>query len=134
MRKKVKRIFVSDNVMLMYADAYKTEYGQTVTFTEDNSFKSPYFKFEIVGLYNVPDDFFLATVDDNLFRLIDVFDKPQVTDIQKQDYVLKIFMDWHLGYDFAINELTYIAVFDASPRGLGNATLNELYYSSENLA
>jgi len=42
-------------------------------------------------------------------------------------------MDWHLGYDFLINELTYIAVFDGSDRGLGKATLNELYYSSENL-
>jgi hypothetical protein len=132
-RKKIKRIFVSDNVALMYADAYELEYGTNVTYTDDNAFKTPRFKFEIVGLHNVPDDFIVATVEDNLFRLIDVFDKPQVTDIQKQDYVLKIFMDWFLGYDFAINELTYIAVFDGSDRGLGNADLNALYYDSENL-
>ena len=133
-RKKIERIFVSDNVALMYADAYELEYGTTVTYTDGNAFKTPRFKYEIVGLHNVPDDFMVCSVKDNLFRLIDVFDKPQVTDIQKQDYVLKIFMDWFLGYDWAINELTYIAVFDGSDRGLGNETLNSLYYESENLA
>lgn len=133
-RKKIKRVFVSDNIALMYADAYELEYGTTVTYTSDNAFKTPRFKYEIVGLANVPDSFFLATLNDNLMRLIDVFEKPTVTDIQKQDYVLKIFMDWFLGYDFAINELVYIAVFDGSPRGLGNPALNKLYYPAENLS
>lgn len=132
-RKKIKRVFVSDNVAMMYADAYEAEYQTAVTYTDDNAFKTPRMKFEIVGLHNVPDDFMVATVEDNLFRLIDVFDTPAVTDIQKQDYVLKIFMDWFLGYDFAVNELTYIAVFDGSDRGLGDAALNALYYDSENL-
>lgn len=133
MRKKVKRIFVSDNVALMYADAYELQYGTTVTYTDGNAFKTPRFKFEIVGLHNVSDEFFVATVDGNLGRLIDVFDKPTVTDIQKQDYVLKIFMDWHLGYDFLINEITFIGDFEGTTRGLNNALLNELLYSSENL-
>lgn len=133
MRKKIKRVFVSDNVALMFADAYEAQYGTTVTYTDDNSFKTPRFKYEIVGLHNVPDDFIASSIEGNLFRLIDVFDKPQVTDIQKHDYALKIFMDWFLGYDWAINELTYIAVFDGSDRGLGNAALNALYYDSENL-
>ncbi len=133
MRKKIKRIFVSDNIALRYADAYELTYGTNVTYTDDNAFKTPRFKFEIVGLPGVPDTFFLATVEGNIGRLIDVFDKPAVTDIQKQDYVLKIFMDWHLGYDFLINEIVYIAVFDGSDRGLGNEDLNALYYDSENL-
>ena len=133
MRKKVKRIFVSENESLKYADAYEAAYGTHVTYTDDNAFKSPRLKFEIVGLPGVPDNFFVATVEDNLGRLIDVFDKPGVTDIQKQDYVLKIFMDWHLGYDFLINEVVFIAVFDGSDRGLGDAELNALYYDSENL-
>lgn len=133
MRKKVKYLFVSDSIAMEYADQYELLYGKNVNYTEDGTIKTPRLKFEIVGLPNVPDNFFVATVDGNLARLIDVFDKPGITDIQKQDYVLKIFMDWHLGYDFLINELTYIAVFDGSARGLGNAVLNELYYSSENL-
>ena len=133
MRKKITKIFVSDNVALMYADAYELQYGTSVTYTDGNAFKTPRFKFEVVGLHNVSDEFFVATPDGNMARLIDVFDKPAVTDIQKQDYVLKIFMDWHLGYDFLINEITFIGDFDGTVRGLNNATLNELLYSSENL-
>jgi hypothetical protein len=133
MRKKVKYLFVSDSIALEYADQYELLYGKNVNYTEDGTIKTPRLKFEIVGLPNVPDDFFVATVVDNLARLIDIFDKPGVTSIQIQDYVLKIFMDWHLGYDFIINELTYIGVFDGSDRGLQNADFNELYYSSENL-
>ena len=133
MRKKIKRVFVSDNIALEFADQYEQQYGTKVTYTEDGTMKTPLAKLEIVGLHNVSDDFMVATVDGNLGRLIDIFDKPQVTDIQKLDYVLKIFMDWHLGYDFLINELTYVAVFDGSDRGLGDATKNALYYDSENL-
>lgn len=133
MRKKIKRIFVSDNILMTYADEYQQAYGTTVTYTSADSIKSPLLKFELVGLHNVSDDFIVATPEGNLARLIDVFDKPQVTDVQTQDYELKIFMDWHLGYDFLNNSITYIAVFDGSDRGLNNDTLNELYYSSENL-
>ena len=68
-----------------------------------------------------------------MIRLIDVFDKPAITDTQIQDYILKIFMEFWLGYDFAINELVYVAVFDGSDRGLQVDTLNTLYYDSENL-
>ncbi|MBB3123748.1 hypothetical protein FHS04_001251 [Mesoflavibacter sabulilitoris] len=133
MRKKVKRVFVSDNIAMEFADQYEQQYGTKPTYTANDTMKTPLAKLEIVGLHGVSDDFMVATVDGNLGRLIDVFDKPQVTDIQKQDYKLKIFMDWHLGYDFLINELTYVAVFDGSDRGLGNADKNALYYDSENL-
>lgn len=133
MRKKIKRIFVSENIAMEYADQYEQAYGTNVNYTEAGNIKTPRLKFEIVGLSGVPDDFFVATVEGNLARLIDVFDKPQVTDIQKQDYVLKIFMDWFLGYDFLINEITFIGVFDGSDRGLGDADKNALYYDSENL-
>lgn len=134
MRKKVKQVFVSDNVALMYADAYEAEHGTRVTYTDDDAMKSPRHKFEIIGLHNVPDTFMVASALPQAFvRLIDVFDKPAVTDVQVLDYVLKIFMDWHLGYDFIINELTYIATFGGEDRGLGNAELNALYYGSENL-
>jgi hypothetical protein len=133
MRKKVKRVFVSDNIALEYADQYERENGTHVNYTADGAIKTPRLKIEIVGLSGVPDDFFVATIEGNLGRLIDVFDKPTVTDIQKQDYVLKIFMDWFLGYDFFINEITFVGVFDDSDRGLGNAAMNALYYDSENL-
>ena len=133
LRKKIKYLFISDNQAMEFADQYEQQYGTKVTYTEDGRMKTPLTKMEIVGLHNVPDDFVLATVDGNMARLIDIFDKPAVTDVQVLDYVLKIFLDWHLGYDFLINELTFIGVFDGSDRGLGNAVLNALYYDSEAL-
>lgn len=133
MRKKIKRIFVSDNFLLDYADDYETEYGTKVTFKDSDTIKTPLMKMELVGLPGLPDDKIFATVDGNMVRLIDVFDKPQVTDVQTLDYKLKIFLDWFLGYDFMINQLLYVAVFDGSDRGLGIEAQNELYYDSENL-
>lgn len=132
-RKKVKKLFMSTTNQMKYADAYEKEYGTKVTYKDNDTIKTPLTKLEIVGLDSIPDDLYFAPVEGVMARLIDVFDKPQVTDIQVLDYVLKIFMDWFLGYDFLINELVYVAVFDDSDRGLGNAVLNELYYDSENL-
>ena len=132
-KKKIKYLFMSEQMRMEYADQYKQEYGTTVTFTEANTMRTPLSNIEIVGLDNVEDDVMFAFVDGNLARLIDVFDKPQITSLQIQDYVLKIFMDFHLGYDFLMNHLLYVAVFDDSKRGLGNAELNELFYPGENL-
>lgn len=132
-KKKVKYIFMSEQMRMEYADQYKQEYGTTVTFTENDTIKTPLSKMEIVGLDNIDDDVMFAFVDGNFARLIDVFDKPQITSIQLQDYLLKIFMDFHLGYDFIMNHLLYVAVFDDSKRGLGDAKLNKLFYPGENL-
>lgn len=132
-RKKVKKLFMSTTNKMKYAAAYEKEYGTKVTYKDSDTILTPLTKLEIVGLDNIPDTLYFAPAEGVMARLIDVFDKPQVTDIQILDYVLKIFMDWFLGYDFLINELVYVAVFDDSDRGLGNAELNELYYDSENL-
>lgn len=132
-RKKVKRMFMSTNLLMTYSDQYEQEYGTKVTYKDDDTIKTPLSKIEIVGLDNIPDTLIFATVEDNMVRLIDVFDKPAVTDIQVQDYTMKIFMEFHLGYDFLINQLLYVAVFDGSDRGLGIEAQNALYYDSENL-
>jgi hypothetical protein len=133
MRKKLKRVFVSDNIKLMYADAYEQTYGTKVTYKDNDAIQTPLTKLEIVGLPGIPDNCIFSTVEGNLVRLIDIFDKPAITDIQILDYVMKIFMEFWLGYDFLINQLVYVAVFDGSDRGLGNAAQNALYYDSENL-
>lgn len=132
-KKKIKYLFMSEQMRMEYADQYKQEYGTTATFTEDGAMKTPLSKMEIVGLDNIDNDVMFAFVDGNLARLIDVFDKPEITSIQLEDYLLKIFMDFHLGYDFIMNHLVYVAVFDDSKRGLGNEDLNKLFYPGENL-
>ena len=132
-RKKVKKLYMSTNLALEFQDQYEQTYGTKVTYTDGDSFKTPLSKMEIVPLDHIADNVLFATVEGNMARLIDVFDQPKVTDIQKQDYKLKIFMDGHLGYDFLVNELVYVAVFDSSPRGLNNAALNTLLYPGETL-
>nr|WP_297306396.1 hypothetical protein [uncultured Flavobacterium sp.] len=132
-RKKVKKLYMSTNLALEFQDQYEQTYGTKVTYTDGDAFRTPLSKLEIVPLDHIADNVIFSTVEGNLVRLIDVFDKPEVTDIQKQDYKLKIFMDGHLGYDFLINELVYVAVFDGSVKGLNNANLNTLLYPGENL-
>jgi hypothetical protein len=133
-RRKCKYLFMSDSMALTFADEYEQAYGTNVNYTADGNMKTPLTKMEIVGLPNIPDDIMFSTVDGNLVRLIDVQDKPAVTETQTLDYKLKVFMEFFLGYDFLINQLVYVAVFDGSERGLENATQNALYYESETLA
>lgn len=133
-RRKVKYLFMSDSLAMTFADQYEKEYGTNVNYTADGNMKTPLTKMEIVGLPNIPDDIIFSTIDGNMVRLIDGFDKPAVTETQVQDYKLKVFMEFFLGYDFLINQLVYVAVFDDSERGLGNAGQNALYYDSEDLA
>jgi len=132
-RKKVKRVFVSDSFLLTYIEAYEAEYGRNVNYLQNDTIKTPLLKLEMVALPFIPDDLIFSTVDDNLVRLIDLFDMPEVTDVQTLDYTIKIFMEFWLGYEFLINELVYVAVYNDAPRGLGNAALNALYYDSEDL-
>lgn len=132
-KKKIKYLFMSDQMKMEYADQYEQQYGTKVTFTDSDTIKTPLSKIEIVGLNNIDDDVMFAFVDGNLARLIDIFDKPEITSIQILDYILKLFLDFHLGYDFLMNHLLYVAVFDDSKRGLGNKELNELFYPGEKL-
>lgn len=133
-RRKCKYLFMSDSLAMTFADQYEQEYGTNVNYTAEGNMKTPLTKMEIVGLPNISDDIIFTTVDGNLVRLIDTFDKPAVTETQVQDYKLKVFMEFFLGYDFLINQLAYVAVFDGSERGLEDATQNALYYDSESLA
>lgn len=134
-RKKVKQVFVSDNVKLMFGDAIVDKYGDHTNYNDDRMGKTETYKFELVGLEGLPDNLIFATADGNLLKLIDVIDNPPtITDTQVQDYVLKIFMEFHLGYDFAINEIVFVADFDGlAVAGLQSNVLNALYYDSENL-
>jgi predicted RNA-binding protein len=132
-RKKCKQLFMSDSLAMTFADQYEQTYGTNVNYTVDGNMKTPLTKLEIVGLPNIPDDVIFTTVDGNMVRLIDVFDKPAVTETQVLDYKLKIFMEFFLGYDFLINQLVYVATFAGENRGLNNAVQNALYYDSEDL-
>lgn len=125
------KVFVSRSVGMLYRDAYTAEYGGNNDYTSGSSTKTPLLGLEIVML-DVPGNVIFATPDENFLRLIDIVDKPDVTDIQKADYKLKLFFEFTLAYEFAINALVFVGNFDgAAVRGLGNATLNALYFPDE---
>lgn len=134
-RKKTKQVFVSENVGLMYHDAIIESYGDHTNYNEMRTKMTETYKLEIVCLENLADNIIFATPEGNMLKLVDVIDTPpSITDTQVLDYALKIFMEFHLGYDFAINEIVFVANFDGTtPAGLQSNELNALYYDSENL-
>ena len=125
------KVFVSRSVGMLYRDAYTAEYGGNNDYTSGSSTKTPLLGLEIVML-DIPGNVIFATPEENFLRLIDIIDKPEITDIQKADYKLKLFFEFTLAYEFAINALVFVGNFDgAAVRGLGNEELNTLYFPDE---
>lgn len=124
-------IFMSKKIVKMYASAYFKQFGSYPSFTENKQYESPLSKYPLIGL-NIPDDIVFSTVTGNLKKLIDVFDVPTITDVQKFNYIIKLFLDMTLGYDFAINELVFVGNFDADSKlGLGDDRLNKIFYPED---
>jgi hypothetical protein len=75
-----------------------------------------------------------STLEGNLVRMIDVIENPgTITDVQKLDYKIKVFGEFTLGYDYAVNELVILNSPTILERGLRNAELNSLYYPEETI-
>lgn len=130
MKKKVKKIFMSENDAERYQLDYEDQFGQNKF--QDNAMKTRLGKREIVAVPGMTDGVFFSTTENNFRRLIDVFDgAPAVTDVQKQDYKVKYFMEFWKGYDFLINELVYISNDANTTRGLGSTERNQKYYGED---
>jgi len=83
----------------------------------------------MVAIPGYEGDQIFSAVEGNFKRLIDVFDgAPAVTDIQKQDYKIKIFMELWKGYDFLIDELVFVSNYADTTLGLGSTAKNKKYY------
>ena len=133
MKPLLKEVRMSENNKERYSLNYEDTHGRNNDFNSEKGVKTRLGKRSIKGIPGFRDDLFYATIDRNFFRLIDRIENPaRITDVQKFDYTLKIFGEFSLGYDFGINEVVVVA--DASSgaiRGLGDATLNKLYYPNE---
>lgn len=128
MKRKVKKVFMSENNAERYVIQYEEQFGQNKF--QNDVLKTRLGKREIVILPGLDDDTLFATVEGNLAKLIDKIDNPpKVTSIQVQDYTVKIFMEFWKGYDFLINELVYIANYTDAEYGLGTTALNQKYYN-----
>jgi len=128
MKKKIKKIFISENNLERYQLNYEDRFGAKTTYKEGDKTKTRLGKRILVGIPDLPDDVIFATIDGNLAKLVDIYNKPAFTDFQVQDYKLKVFMEWWLGYDFLINEAVFVANFVDTTEGLGNADLMAKYY------
>lgn len=126
MKKKIKKIFMSENNVERYILDYEERFGQNKF--QGDSLKTRLGKREIVILEGMEDDRIFATTEGNLRRLIDIFDPPRITDVQKQDYEVKIFMEFWKGYDFLINQLVFVSNYENTTYGLGSAAENQKYY------
>jgi len=128
LKSKVSKIFMSENNVERYILDYEDKFGQNKF--QNDQLKTRLGKREIVAIPFMESDDIFTTTDSNFVRLIDVFDgKPAITDIQKQDYKVKIFMEFWKGYDFLINELVVISNFTDAIYGLGSQALNQKYYN-----
>lgn len=118
----------AQNYKLLYEDAF----GKNIDYNGDKGMRTRLGNRKIVATAGMPNTYVKATVDGNLIRLTDVIENPAtITDVQKLDYKIKVFGEFTLGYDYAVNELVLISDPVGSVRGLGNTALNKLYYPEE---
>ncbi len=126
----VKAILVPLELFFDYIEARETPSNEVIDYNAAFRRKTKYGR-DLIGVPGLTK--MMAWVDGNLFRLYDRKDNPaQIDDVQIQDYLMKIFIQFHLGYDFAINQYVFIETSDAlKKRGLNNAAQNKLYYPNE---
>lgn len=128
----IKNVKISDTNAENYSLAYEDLYGKNTNFSESKGMVTRLGKREIIAVPNMSDAVIEATLEGNLVRMIDVIENPgTITDVQKLDYEIKVFGEFTLGYDYAVNELVILNSSTALVRGLGNDALNSLYYPEE---
>lgn len=129
-KRQLPRIFMSTSNMERYVLRYEELYGAHTQYTEERKMRTRLQRREIVGLdFLDGSDLIFTTVDGNMLKLIDLFNAPQMTDIQVLDYSVKLFMDWWLGYGFYINQLVFVSTYDGSS-GLGSGSGLDAYYGT----
>lgn len=131
----ITSVKMSDTNAENYSLKYEDVYGKNTNYSEDKGLRTRLGKRKIVSIPRMSDNVIEATLDGNLVRLIDVIENPgTITDVQKVDYKIKVFGEFTLGYDYAVNELVILNSSTITERGLRNAELNALYYPEENFA
>lgn len=121
----------AQNHKLLYEDTF----GKNTDYKGDKGMRTRLGERTIVGIPGMTANQIEANVDGNFVRMIDVVENPAtITDVQKLDYKIKVFGEFTLGYDYAVNELVMMSTSAVGAvRGLGDADLNALYYPEEAL-
>lgn len=129
---KISTIFISLEEFNDYVEQRETPANQYINFNDPQRGKTKYGR-TIVGVPGLTPGRIVSFYDGNLFRLYDRKDNPAtIDDVQVQDYMIKLFSQWHLGYDFAINQYCFVETNDASKkRGLNDTKQNKLFYPNQ---
>lgn len=129
LKSKITEIHLSTNVLEMYETAYFDEYGSYPVFRESDKTRSPLRKRALVAHDDLDDDVMWATVKGNMLNLVDEIENPgTITDIQTQDYKVKVFGEFEKGYSLLLNQMTIVADFNGNVEGLGDDDQMKLYY------
>lgn len=123
---KIKKIFMSKNNVESYLLDYEATYGASTLTSITNAVQNAngemivrtrLGKRQLIGLSHLADDVVFATVEGNLLKIIDTFEKPEMTDVQIADYMVKLYFQSWLGVDFAVPEFVFIANFADADAG-----------------
>lgn len=126
-KKFIKRVFMSADAAECYMIDYENTFGANTAYKEGNTMKTRLNKWDIVPLNNLTDNgLIFATPDGNMLRLIDLFDSPEITDIQPLNYDVKVFMEFKLGYMFGHNAMVFVS-HQGTEAGYENSTATSLY-------
>ncbi|MGB0521409.1 MAG: hypothetical protein ACPGJS_00545 [Flammeovirgaceae bacterium] len=118
---KINRIFMSRQNLDRYKIRYRDQFGQQNDYAKAEIATTWLGNRELVGLRCLDgSDLIFSTVGNNFLKLVDIFNEPAVTDIQKLDYKIKVFMEFVLGFDFWVDELVFISDFGGTTVGLPN--------------
>jgi hypothetical protein len=134
-RDAIKDIRMSTTNAQNHKLIYEDTFGKNTDYKGDKGMRSRLGERTIVAVPNMSNDKIVATIDGNFVKMIDVVENPAtITDVQKLDYKIKVFGEFTLGYDYAVNELVLMNTSAVlAIKGLGNAELNALYYPESNL-
>ncbi|MFL0106066.1 hypothetical protein [Tenacibaculum maritimum] len=129
---KISNIFISLEEFYEYVEQRETPSDKYIDFNDPQRGKTKFGR-NIVGVPGLKKGRIVSFYDGNLFRLYDRKDNPAtIDDVQVQDYIIKLFSQWHLGYDFAINQYCFVETADAAKnRGLNNTEQNKLFYPNQ---
>jgi hypothetical protein len=127
MRRFIKEYYMSNENLDRYRFRYKKLYGRDLDYTTENSVKAWGSSKQIVGFDSWDgSDHIMATLPQNWVRLIDVVDAPRITDVQRFDYEVKLFIEFTLAFNFRLDETVFLADPGGLTRGLD--TNHSLYY------
>jgi len=117
-----------------YVSKRETPSDKYIDFNDPQRGKTKFGR-NIVGIPGLKPGRIIAWINGNFVRMYDRKDNPAKIDmVQVQDYDVKVFSQWHLGYDWAVNQFVFVETNNADDeRGLNNADANGLYYPGEEL-